>query len=329
MLTSGTFGPASTTSSRSAALQSCLESRLRQHLTGSDLCEVIWKPWTTPWGQSLSKPRARVRTTSGIDSGLWQTMVSDDAMDREKGKLNSRGEPKLSAQAIQTLWPTPHQNASTGPGTQGRAGGMNIQTAVSQVCLCPTTCDCECPEPRSGTALCSEHCPIHNLNPEPYPDCPVHSPITAMAAWPTPTSLSGGSETSNPPGNSRNNNQIRAHALAATWPTAKVASGDYQMSGDRMILNLSGQAKNTSGSSAPTEKPGALNPEFVCWLMGFPTEWVSCGASVTRSTRGRRRSSSKRGVKQNHDLRSPCRDPRNPLVSPPSKVWRAASNEGG
>ena len=40
LLTSGTFGPASTTSSRSANLNSCLESRLRALLTGSDLCEV-------------------------------------------------------------------------------------------------------------------------------------------------------------------------------------------------------------------------------------------------------------------------------------------------
>ena len=36
---------------------------------------------------------------------LWQTPVADDAMDRVKGKWNSRGEPKLSAQV--KLWPTP------------------------------------------------------------------------------------------------------------------------------------------------------------------------------------------------------------------------------
>jgi len=28
------------------------------------------------------------------------------------------------------LWPTPHANASTGPGTSGRQGGMNLQTAA-------------------------------------------------------------------------------------------------------------------------------------------------------------------------------------------------------
>jgi hypothetical protein len=43
---------------------------------------------------------------------------------------------------------------------------------------------------------------------------------------------------------------------------------------------LSGQVvahgQTQDGSSAPTEKPGALNPAFVCWLMGFPVEWLFC-----------------------------------------------------
>lgn len=31
---------------------------------------------------------------------MWQTPVADDSVDREKGKFNSRGEPKLSAQVL-------------------------------------------------------------------------------------------------------------------------------------------------------------------------------------------------------------------------------------
>lgn len=33
---------------------------------------------------------------------------------------------------------------------------------------------------------------------------------------------------------------------------------------------------------ARTEKPGALNPEFVFWLMGYPAEWLSCAPEATR-----------------------------------------------
>lgn len=36
---------------------------------------------------------------------FWQTPVADDAPDRARRKINSRGEPKISAQAIQ--WPSP------------------------------------------------------------------------------------------------------------------------------------------------------------------------------------------------------------------------------
>jgi hypothetical protein len=53
-----------------------------------------------------------------------------------------------------------------------------------------------------------------------------------------------------------------------------------------------------NGSSAPTEKPGALNPEFVCWLMGYPAAWVSCADSGMPSTPAPRRNSSSRQTKQ-------------------------------
>jgi len=39
---------------------------------------------------------------------------------------------------------------------------------------------------------------------------------------------------------------------------------------------LEAHGVDTAGSSATTEKPGALAPEFVAWLMGFPPEWLAC-----------------------------------------------------
>ena len=69
LLTSGTFGQPSTISSKSADLQSYLESKLRLLLIGSALCIVTWRVWITPWGRSLSKPRALVPPIGVIGSG--------------------------------------------------------------------------------------------------------------------------------------------------------------------------------------------------------------------------------------------------------------------
>jgi hypothetical protein len=61
---------------------------------------------------------------------MWQTPVADDAVERKAGKWNSPGEPKLSAEV--KLWPTPTKSDGTGgPGSSGRAGGLNLRTAVT------------------------------------------------------------------------------------------------------------------------------------------------------------------------------------------------------
>lgn len=102
-----TSGRTGNGSSASAALQSSLESRLRQRLTGSVSCEVIWKRWVTPWGQSLSKPRARVRTIFEIVVGLWPTMTSNaPARDGYNEAGNSAGQVAIRNILI-ALQPTP------------------------------------------------------------------------------------------------------------------------------------------------------------------------------------------------------------------------------
>jgi len=249
LMTSDTCGHTGDISLRSDVLQQSLESRLRRQLTGSDLCEVTWKPWTTPWGQSLSKPRARVRTTLEIGSGLWPTI-----------RANKWGPPDSHGNVA--MWPT-------------AAAARDYRS-------------------ESATEEFNEKHWAHSRG--------KTLPMQALhATWATPTSLSGGSETSNPPGNSRNNNEIRRHALWAT-AAAQEAGGTAEQFLERKrkavangsTLGVSLTSLNLqAGSSVPTEKRGALNPEFVCWLMGFPIAWVSCGVSVTRLTRGRRRNSSK------------------------------------
>lgn len=78
----------------------------------SDECSVTWpRSGMTVDGQCYLLPMLG-RRTGGNASGLWQTPVADDSVNRVAGKINSRGEPKLSAQVLRR---TPGANGSLAP----------------------------------------------------------------------------------------------------------------------------------------------------------------------------------------------------------------------
>jgi len=92
-LTSGTFGLHGTTSSRSVALRSCLESRLRAVAAslGSTLFTLTWKERATPLLRSICALRASGRRTSDSDCTSWGTPTAamfagtpEQAMARKK-----------------------------------------------------------------------------------------------------------------------------------------------------------------------------------------------------------------------------------------------------
>lgn len=177
-----TYGPTSKDSSTSDVLQSCLESRLRARLNGSELCEVTWRPWNTPWGQCRLKPRARVRTTSEIGFGLWPTATT-----------SSGGSNNDSAAVLQ------------------RGHGINLIGA----------------------------------------------------------------------------------AKAALWGTARVTTdGGRGTPGAKEKSRLEDQVQVTRasiGSSEPMENRAALNPEFVCWLMGYKAEWLFAAPLNVPTSRTKKR----------------------------------------
>lgn len=123
-----TSGQSGSDLSPSAKLQQSLENRLRDTLRGSTSCEVIWRPWTTPWGQCLSKPRARARTISGIDIGLWGTIRVGNGMTGSPARgADKRGrvEDQMAGTAFAMgLWPTAtasdHKSRSASPDTLAR-----------------------------------------------------------------------------------------------------------------------------------------------------------------------------------------------------------------
>ena len=69
-------------------------------LGGLELFSETWPRWGTMRNGECSEQTTPVLHIKGNGSGYWQTPVADDAVNRVKGKWNSRGEPKLSAQVL-------------------------------------------------------------------------------------------------------------------------------------------------------------------------------------------------------------------------------------
>ena len=71
-----------------------------------------------------------VRGNENSHFRLWQTPVADDAVNREAGKINSRGEPKLSAQV--KLWPTITVCGNYNRKGASKNSGDGLATAVAK-----------------------------------------------------------------------------------------------------------------------------------------------------------------------------------------------------
>lgn len=110
LLTSGTSGRRGITSSASAALQSCLVSRLQARTPdhGSILFKMTWRPWITPSGRSRSRLRASALRTSGTACTGWPTAAARDwkGSNSAGNELTYNARP-LNEVAMLASWPTP------------------------------------------------------------------------------------------------------------------------------------------------------------------------------------------------------------------------------
>ena len=102
-MTNATCGLAGFLSSASAALQSSLESRLRQLLdgAGSTLFSLIWKRKSTPAGRPYSQLVVSARRISGNEFSFTQTLCARDARSlagaRDQRRKPTPGESLASA----------------------------------------------------------------------------------------------------------------------------------------------------------------------------------------------------------------------------------------
>ncbi len=142
LMTSGTYGRTSSTSSSSAALQRSLESRLQAvtQTLGSTLYKMTWKAWDTGSGRSRFRLRASVPRTSVTGSTGWPTptaALADKGVRTFEGGLleamRNHG-PDLAAAACLTGWGTP--TASTPGGSPEQAIRRKEKHACGAVATC-------------------------------------------------------------------------------------------------------------------------------------------------------------------------------------------------
>lgn len=177
---------------------------------------------------------------------LWQTPVSDDCVNREKGKINSRGEPKLSAEAI--LWSTPNAHNAQGlPGSghserQGRRADLvrDATTWPTPSAMADTKGDTAMPtfvREEKGKQIALAHRARHFFLPARETAWHGSSPYSARDTW---------------------------HRLY------------------RYVRRTHGRATARRLAASGTPR---LNPLFVEWLMHWPSGHALCACSETEWSR--------------------------------------------
>lgn len=141
LLTSGTYGPLSSTSSASSDLSMSLANRLQAvtQIHGSTLYKQTWKDWTTPSGLCRLRQRASVRRISESELTGWPTPTASNTKNayQDAQKVIARRlagrQSNLQDFACLAGWPTPAARDHKGGYQGGRMRNGKLSTDTLDV----------------------------------------------------------------------------------------------------------------------------------------------------------------------------------------------------
>ena len=231
-------------STRSGPLGACLRTLLGTSAWGSTVCGLTWKLRATPCNRSLLQLAPSVPRTDATESGFWPTpKATASGPDFARVQRPGSGGHDL-ATAVTALWPTPLAGDATGSrSSKGsrRPGEGGLRRMASEVALWPTprASDGEKGSPnqayRNGTPTLTA----------------LAQPVPVL--WATPTARDFRFPNS---------------------PESQARRNAGKARGQQLVNEVAHLGPGRNGSCAGTAGSGPLHPEFLCWLMGFPSGWA-------------------------------------------------------